>query len=469
MSYQPSSMVLFLTNCSLHKDAGGGEEYDESQAITSALPEALRDQLLERRASVFQLVKKNDPDFDWQGTPVSALEHNRALSSGRDLGGRHAAAYLPALGRYQGRFFQALGATGKRRPLESRHHTLFLSGLYGLLRPTEPVQLYSCPLAPQVAEQWRKDALLTDVLCEYIRRFGIARIIDLTAIDAYRQLIDWEKVAATNTDVLHCFDVMAAGESALTAFGRCMAEELIDLTEDELVGLPFEHRLGTVILRSLGQTVEGLPSEGANKAEPPDPSPAIKPAGDPPTSHPPWQPAHTKDFQKDMRTRMDMFTKVSRATLNICLDPMTPRGPIKPLVRSAGRWRYRLGDDRIVYWPDRPKRRVVFELFGPRGDVYDRLRHSRHPITSTECVLRRLAFLEHCSMIARMQLPRALEAACGTISASPPWPWWARASRPPRCAASGPCWRTIRVRCGTPRGWRRASPSMARRSRTTSI
>ena len=47
-------------------------------------------------------------------------------------------------------------------------------------------------------------------------------------------------------------------------------------------------------------------------------------------------------------------------------------------------------------------------------------------------------------MIARMQLPRALEAACGTISASPPWPWWARASRPPRCAASGPCSPTIR-------------------------
>lgn len=220
--------------------------------------------------------------------------------------------------------------------------------------------------------------MLTDVLCDYIRQFGIARIIDLTAIDAYRQLIDWEEVAATKTDVLHCFDMMSAGESALTAFGKCMAEELIDLTEDELIGLPFEHRLATVILRSLGQTVEGLPSEDA-KVEPPDPSPAIKPAGDPPTSHPPWQPAHTKDFQKDMRMRMDMFTKVSRATLNICLDPMTPRGPIKPLVRSAGRWRYRLGDYRIVYWPDRPKRRVVFELFGPRGDVYDRLRHLPPP------------------------------------------------------------------------------------------
>ena len=255
MPYQPSSKVLFLTNCSLTKAIGGSIEYDESQAITSDLPEPLGARLLERRASAFQLVK-DATDFNWQGTPVSKLEFNQDLSSGRDLGGRHAAAYLPALDRYEGRFFQALGAAGKRRLAESGHHTLFLSGLYGLLRPTEPIQLYSCPLAPRVAERWREGTLLTDVLCEYIHRFGIARIIDLTAIDAYRQLIDWEKVAATRTDVLHGFDVMAAGDYALTSFGKCLAEELLDLTEDEIVDLPFEHRFGTVILRPLGETSE---------------------------------------------------------------------------------------------------------------------------------------------------------------------------------------------------------------------
>ena len=252
MSYQPSSKVLFLTNCSLTKAGGGSAEYDESQAITSALPDPLGARLLERRASVFQLVK-NDTNFDWQGTPVSELEFNRELSRGKDLGGRHDAVYLPALDRYEGRFFQALSTAGKRKLVESGHHTLFLSGLYGLLRPTEPIQLYSCPLSSQVADRWREGALLTDVLCEYIRRFEITRIIDLTAIDAYRQLIDWEKVAATRTDVLHCFDVMAAGDYALTSFGKCLAEELLDLTGDEIADLPFGHRLGTVILRSPGE------------------------------------------------------------------------------------------------------------------------------------------------------------------------------------------------------------------------
>ena len=371
MPYQPSSMVLFLTNCSLTKAAGGGEEYDGSQAIASALPVRLADRLLKRRADVFQLVK-NGTDFAWQGTPVSKLEHNRELSSGPDVGGRHTAAYLPALDRYEGRFFQALGAAGKRRLLESGHHALFLSGLYGLLRPTEPVQLYSCPLEPQVAERWRDGNLLTDVLCEYVRRFGIARIIDLTAMDAYRQLIDWEQVAETKTDVLHCFDVMAAGDAALTAFGKCMAEELIDLTEDEIADLPSEHRLGTVVLRSLGETVAGMPSEDA-VAVVPDPAPAVRPAdrADDPTAGQPWRFAHTNRFRKDVHGHMSKFMAIGKATWDICRDPTTSRGKdIKPLEGRPGRWRYRLGDYRVIYWPDKGERRVVFERFGPRGDVY---------------------------------------------------------------------------------------------------
>ena len=371
MPYQPSSMVLFLTNCSLTKAVGGGAEYDASQAITSALPDPLSARFLERRKDVFERVK-NAPDFNWQGTPVSALEFNRELSRGKDLGGRRSVAYLPALDRYQGRFFQALGAAGKRRLAESGHHALFLSGLYGLLRPTEPVQLYSCPLDPQVAELWRKDGLLTDVLCEYIRRFGIARIIDLTAIDVYRQLIDWERIAETRTDVLHCFNVMAAGDFALTSFGKCWAEELLHLTEDEIADLPFEHRLetelGTMILRSLGETVDGLPSDNSGVAVP-DQTPDVGPT-QAPTAHLLWQFAHTSNFQRDVRNRMSEFTRVCQAILEICRDPITPTKSVKQLAGGTGKWRYRLGGYRIIYWPCKRERKVFFERFGPRGDVY---------------------------------------------------------------------------------------------------
>ena len=123
MPYQPSSMVLFLTNCSLTKAPGGSAEYDEGQAITSVLPNSLGDRLLERRARIFQLVKSAS-DFYWQGTPVSELAFNQELTSGPDLGGRHTATYLPALDRYEGRFFQALGAEGQPSLAACIHQSL---------------------------------------------------------------------------------------------------------------------------------------------------------------------------------------------------------------------------------------------------------------------------------------------------------------------------------------------------------
>ena len=368
MPYQPSSMVLFLTNCSLTKASGGSAEYDEGQAITSVLPNSLGDRLHERRASIFQLVK-NASDFYWQGTPVSELAFNQELASGPDLGGRHTATYLPALDRYQGRFFKALGVEGKQRLVESEHHTLFLSGLYGLLRPMEPIQLYSCPLDPPVAERWRKNDLLTEALCEYVERFGIALIVDLTAIDAYRRLIDWNKVAETQTDVLHCFDVMAAGESALVFFGECMAEQLLGLSEGELVSLPSESQFGTVILRSLREAMAGLPSESANTGEPLADS---RLGDDKPAVDGHWRPKFQKPFVKDLRSHIS--TEAMQAIVKICEDPMTPHGDtIQPLKHGlSGKWRYRRGDFRIVYWPDRHKGRVVFENFRSRGEGYNR-------------------------------------------------------------------------------------------------
>ena len=370
--HDPSSMVLFLTNCSLTKALSGVTQYVPGPAITSVLPEPLGDRLLNRRASVFQLVK-SDPDLQWQGTPVSELVYNRELASGPDLGGRHAATYLPALDRYEGRFFQALGVQGKQRLMKSEHHTLFLSGLYGLLRPTEPVQLYSCPLEPQVAELWREENLLTDVLCDYIRRFGIARIIDLTAIDAYRQLIDWERIAATKTDVLHCFDEMAAGDPALTSFGKCLATELLGLSEDEIVALPSEHRFGTVILRSLAETVPGLPTESAEVVAAEETSedlPAAQASGG---ARLPCKLEYTKRFRDDVHRHMDQFTRICQATLDISRDPTTPRKSVKRFQGQQRRWRYKFDDYRMIYWLDKHEDRVVLERFGDRKDVYRNL------------------------------------------------------------------------------------------------
>ena len=366
MPYQPSSKVLILTNCSLTKVPGGSAEYDNREAITYSLPNSLRDGLIKRRASILQLVK-TDTEFRFKGVPVSDLQFNQGLVSGVDLGGHNAARYMPALERYQGRFFKALGVEGKRSVVESGHHTLFLSGLYGLLRPMESIQLYSCPLDPPVAKQWQENDLLTNVLCEYIGQFGIARIIDLTAIDAYRQLIDWNKVADTKADVLHSFSVMAAGEDALVFFGECMAEQLLVLSEGEIIDLPSESRFGTVILRSLRETAPGLPSEGVD-AE--GPLTGGQPADHKSAVDGHWQPKFEKSFVKDLRSHIS--AEAMQAIVKVCEDPMTPYGKtIQPLTRNlSGKWRYRLGDLRIVYWPDRRNGRVVFESFENRGEAY---------------------------------------------------------------------------------------------------
>ena len=84
--------------------------------------------------------------------------------------------------RYQGRFFQALGEGGREKACRGKYMTAIVSGLYGLVLPSEGIQLYSCPLDPEVAETWDRDSLLTDVLSDYIDRADVLRVIDLVAI-----------------------------------------------------------------------------------------------------------------------------------------------------------------------------------------------------------------------------------------------------------------------------------------------
>ena len=89
---------------------------------------------------------------------------------------------------YQGRFFQALGEGGRQKVREGKYVTVIVSGLYGLVLPSEGIQLYSC-LGPDGGMD--RDSLLTDVLSDCIDRFNVLRVFDLVAIDAYRRLIDW--------------------------------------------------------------------------------------------------------------------------------------------------------------------------------------------------------------------------------------------------------------------------------------
>ena len=386
------SMVLFLTTCSLNKAEGGTVDYNEGAAITSLLSPALKERLLERREAVRQLVK-NDERLAWQGVPLSKLYFNAGLARGPDFGGRATPVYRPAIHRYDGRFLQAVGPEGRTNLTESIHHTLFLSGLYGLVCPLEPIQLYSCPLSHQVAEQWASDGLLTDVLSDYVERCGLAKVFELTAIDAYRRLIDWDRIRQ-RAEVLHCFDAMGAGDDALISFGKILASDLVRRSEDALVGVRPETMAGRVGFMSSAHPPSGYPSEVEAILSAPheaeilqalplesmpeylrggNPNPAGDESGDGARDAQTWRFKATSKFIKDVKVRVNLFDPMLKALEEIRQHPTLARGnTIKPLTRELkGKWRYRIGDHRLVYEPDSERRIVILLSVSHRKDVYE--------------------------------------------------------------------------------------------------
>ena len=387
MWHGPSSKVLFISICSLTKSDGGGCKYDADEAITSELEERLVRKLHYRRKQVRKLVREN-PDVAWQGVALRRLEYNRHLMEGADFGGNCPARYRPAVDRYEGRFFLGLGSDRATALRASSHHVLLLSGLYGVLRPFEPIQLYSCPLDSRVAGLWREDGVLTKVLISYVVERSIERIIDLTAVEAYRRLVDWDEVSGYGARVLHCFHVMGAGDYALIPFGQVLRGRLLGMPEPDLLALEPEHRMNGVVFRELPRPAGGLPDEATviAAARPeediveahgiesvgevlgggnPEPSASGREGG--------WRFAALANFRRDVWRQPTLFERVANAVVEICNDPMAPRGnTIKRLQGDMhGYWRYRLGDFRLVYRPDVDRRTVYCYRLAPRGGVYD--------------------------------------------------------------------------------------------------
>jgi len=89
---------------------------------------------------------------------------------------------------------------------------------------------------------------------------------------------------------------------------------------------------------------------------------------------PPWLMAFTKDFKKEI-TAVDkkLQGRILVAISKIADDPLKSEGnTCKPLVgEKAGYWRYRLGDYRLVYYPDKSCGNITLMHFAARGGVYD--------------------------------------------------------------------------------------------------
>ena len=336
MQHSPSSKLLFVSICSLTKAGGGHGEYDPGEAIASESTPRLARKLLWRREQIRQLAAEST-DATWQGVPLPELEYNRHLAQGPDFGGNSSAQYQPAVERYQGRFFLGLGSDRAEALQSSPHHLLLLSGLYGVLRPFEPIQLYSCPLASRVAQLWREDRILTDILCSYVVERSIERIIDLTAVDAYRRLIDWEEVSGYGPQVLHCFHVMGAGDYALIPFGQALRNRLLGMSEGELLALEPEHRMDSIVFRELPAPGGGFPDEAAAimasqfeedvvEAHSVESVGEVLGGGNPESSgsgaERSWRFAALSGFRKDVWRQPQLFERLANAIMEICEDPM---------------------------------------------------------------------------------------------------------------------------------------------------
>lgn len=244
--------ILFISICTRQKKEGGSPGYYPALAIGSKMNHKPRARLLETRSAIRERLK----ELEFDG--IALEEENDDLIPAGDFGGTESsdARYLPAIDRYDGRFYNdrtglgvrgADGMTGKERLRMKGHPLLILSGLYGIVEANEPIQNYSCPIdhkSIDVQKIWRSDDIVSRAIVEYIgalkRTQGIEvrRIIDLTAMKIYRDLVDWSLVRSrTGAEVLHCFHRKLAGDTAIEVFAALFRDYLLTLSTDDLLAI----------------------------------------------------------------------------------------------------------------------------------------------------------------------------------------------------------------------------------------
>ena len=231
---------MLLTITSFDQEPGGVLGYSEGGSILPLLDEDAQEALLRGRESVRNWLLSSD-DAVWQGRRMSEDARNRSLVHGPDLGGTDSTGlYLPAVRRFTGGFFHAMGDDGRAALIETKHHVLMLCGLYGLKTPAELVQWHNCPVEPHlgVCRLGTRENLLTDLLLAYIRAHSIRRAVDLTALQWRRDLINWSDAhGELPGGVLHCHNREGAGDFALAASAHLARESLLSAPEEEVMGI----------------------------------------------------------------------------------------------------------------------------------------------------------------------------------------------------------------------------------------
>ena len=86
-----------------------------------------------------------------------------------------------------------------------------------------------------------------------------------------------------------------------------------------------------------------------------------------------WYVGMSPEFRKATRNiDRKLQGRIFEAISHICKQPTTPKGDtVTPLTsKLKGLWRYRIGDFRLVYHPNRETRHITLITFASRGRVY---------------------------------------------------------------------------------------------------
>jgi len=265
ITYQPSDKILFLTICSFGKSTEGFPPIPGPCSFTERVNTDFSNQIVLRRRTVLNFLKKGKIIFNQADQKNHDFNAQLLNGTGMEFGGQDSSYYLPALWRYDGRFYVGLGSHGKKGIFTSPHHFLILSGLYGIVTPDELIQCYSVPLyeGDPVQKVWTEGKFLTKALSDYLTKHNILRIFDFTGIQYYRDLLDWKYLKKMNpeVDVLHAFSTQGGGENALRPFGKLIGDELLLLKEEELLAITPEKQYDEVYFRAIYQPWPDKPGD----------------------------------------------------------------------------------------------------------------------------------------------------------------------------------------------------------------
>jgi len=259
-----NSAILIITIGTNNKRQGGFSYQRKTVSIPSLLPEHAPE-IFRRRQIILDFLKGDSVKRD--GISLSNMQLNSKLKKGPDFGGDESSLYMPVYQRYIGRFYTEVSVGNPNILLETSHHILILSGLYGLLLPEELIQAHSCHVKdhPKIPDTWCRDSFLTSLILAYIKCNSIKKIFDLTGQEAYRCMVDWSRIAR-KAEVLHVFSEQYSGPSSLPSLGEFARVQLLSAPERELLEISdgshfFLEEHGRVVLTMNAFPPEGFPRE----------------------------------------------------------------------------------------------------------------------------------------------------------------------------------------------------------------